>query len=70
MNLRFRREAGSKPEFPHLLNASGLALPRLVIAVLETYQTADGAVQLPTILSRYLPSLTMLTPGDDAPPFV
>jgi seryl-tRNA synthetase len=70
MNLRFRREAGGKPEFPHLLNASGLALPRLMIAVLETYQTADGEVELPEILGRYLPSLTITMPGADAPPFV
>jgi seryl-tRNA synthetase len=70
MNLRFRREAGGKPEFPHLLNASGLALPRLVIAVLETYQTAEGTVALPEILGRYLPSLTITPPGEDAPPFV
>ncbi len=43
-NVRLRRERGGKVEFPHLLNASGLALPRLVIAVLETHQTAEGNV--------------------------
>ena len=37
-NIRFRREPGAKPEFPHLLNASGTALPRLVATLLETYQ--------------------------------
>ena len=41
--IRFRREKKSKPELVHTLNGSGLALPRTVIALVETYQTADGA---------------------------
>jgi seryl-tRNA synthetase len=46
-NIRFRRGAEAKPEFVHTLNASGLALPRLVIALLETYQRADGTIEVP-----------------------
>ena len=48
-NIRFRREVGAKPEFIHTLNASGTALPRVVIALLETYQNPDGTVRVPAI---------------------
>ena len=53
-DTRFRRDAQSKPEFPHLLNASGLALPRVVAALLETHQNADGTVTVPAPLRPYL----------------
>jgi seryl-tRNA synthetase len=53
-NIRFRREPGAKPEFPHLLNASGTALPRVVAALLETHQNADGSVTVPKALRPYL----------------
>jgi seryl-tRNA synthetase len=53
-NIRFRREAGARPEFPHTLNGSGLALPRTVIAVLENYQRPDGSVELPDVLLPYM----------------
>lgn len=49
-NIRHRPTAGGKPEFVHTLNGSGLALPRVLIALLETYQQADGSVQLPPAL--------------------
>lgn len=48
--IRFRREQGAKPEFVHTLNGSGLALPRLLIALLETYQQEDGSIALPPVL--------------------
>ena len=70
MNLRFRRERGAKPEYPHLLNASALALPRLVIAVLENYQTAESCVAVPQCLKPYMGGLAEITPPDDAVPFV
>ena len=53
-NIRFRRERGAKTEFVHTLNASGLALPRTVIAILENYQQADGSVVIPEILRPYM----------------
>ena len=53
-NIRFRREAGARPEFVHTLNASGTALPRVVIALLETYQNPDGTVRLPAVLQPYM----------------
>ena len=52
-NLRFRPEAGAKPEFVHTLNASGLAFPRTLIAILETGQQGDGSVVLPEALVPY-----------------
>lgn len=48
--IRFRPEAGAKPKFVHTLNGSGLALPRLWIALVETYQQEDGSIKLPEIL--------------------
>ena len=53
-NIRFRRAQGEKPEFVHTLNGSGLALPRVVIAILENYQNADGSVTIPTVLRPYM----------------
>ena len=53
-NIRFRREPKGKPEYVHTLNGSGLALPRTVIAILETYQNADGSVTVPEVLRVYM----------------
>lgn len=52
-NIRFRPEAGAKPEFVHILNGSGVAVPRLFAAILETYQQADGSVTIPEALRPY-----------------
>lgn len=57
MNLRFRRAGGSKPEFVHTLNGSGLAVGRTWIAVLENYQQADGSVLIPEVLQPYMGGL-------------
>lgn len=53
-NIRFRREPGSKPEYVHTLNGSGLALGRTVAAILENYQDADGSVRIPKVLHGYM----------------
>jgi len=53
-NLRFRRAPGEKPEFVHTLNGSALALPRLMVALLESYQDEGGGVDLPEPLHSYL----------------
>lgn len=53
-NLRFRRSQADKPEFVHTLNGSALALPRVVAALLETHQQADGSVLLPEVLHPYV----------------
>lgn len=51
--IRYRPEEGGKPRFVHTLNGSGLALPRLVIALLESYQDADGTIHIPEVLVPY-----------------
>lgn len=53
MNLRFKTEAGEN-KFPHILNGSGTALARLFVALVETYQQADGSVLIPPALQPYL----------------
>jgi len=53
-NLRFRPAQAEKPQFVHTLNGSALALPRLMIALLETYQNADGTVTVPEALREAL----------------
>lgn len=60
-NIRFRREAGAKPELVHTLNGSGLGLPRTLIAVLENYQQADGSVAVPEALLPWMGGITRLT---------
>jgi seryl-tRNA synthetase len=52
-SIRYRPEAGARPELVHTLNGSGLALPRTLIAVLESYQQADGSVLVPEVLQPY-----------------
>ncbi len=53
-NIRYRATAGSRPRFVHTLNGSGVALPRLVVALLENYQQADGAVSIPSAIQRLM----------------
>ncbi|MDD4694573.1 MAG: serine--tRNA ligase [Firmicutes bacterium] len=53
-NIRFRREAGAKPEFVHTLNGSGLAVGRTIAAIMENYQTEDGSVIVPEALRPYM----------------
>ncbi len=53
-NIRFRRDAKSKPEYVHTLNGAGLAVGRTVAAILENYQQADGSVIVPEVLRPYM----------------
>ena len=53
-NVRYRPDPGAKPQFVHTLNGSGLALPRILIAVLENYQQGDGSITVPDPLRPYL----------------
>ena len=52
-SIRYRPEHGARPRFVHTLNGSGLALPRVIIAILENYQQADGSVVVPEVLRPY-----------------
>ena len=54
MAIRYRPAPGAKPELVHTLNGSGLALPRIVAALLETYQRPDGSIEIPEPLQAYL----------------
>jgi len=62
-NVRFRREKGARPEYVHTLNGSGLALPRVLIAVLENYQQADGSVAVPDVLRPYMAGTEVIGGG-------
>ena len=52
-NIRYRREDNGRTEFVHTLNGSGLALPRVMISIMETYQQADGSINIPPVLQPY-----------------
>jgi len=52
-NIRFRKEETKKPEFVHTLNGSGLATSRLMVSLLENYQTPEGKVIVPKVLQKY-----------------
>jgi seryl-tRNA synthetase len=54
MAIRYRPEPGAKPELVHTLNGSGLALARIVAAIIETYQRPDGSIEVPEVLRSYL----------------
>ncbi|HZO90313.1 MAG TPA: serine--tRNA ligase [Chthonomonadaceae bacterium] len=60
-NIRYRSEKTGRPELVHTLNGSGLALPRVVIAILENYQNADGSVTIPRVLRPYLHGREVIT---------
>ncbi len=62
-NIRFRREAGGKTEFPHTLNGSGVAIPRTLIAILENNQQPDGSVVIPKVLRPYMGGMERITPA-------
>ena len=62
MNLRYRPSADAKPKYAHTLNGSGLALPRVLIAILENYQQPDGSVVVPEVLRPYMAGIEVLTP--------
>ncbi len=53
-NIRYRRDNDRKVDFVHTLNGSGVATPRLLVALLETYQTEDGTIILPPVLQEYM----------------
>ena len=53
-NIRYRPSPESKPQFVHTLNGSGLALPRVLIAIMENYQQADGSILIPQVLQPYV----------------
>ncbi len=59
-NIRYRPEPGARPRYVHTLNGSGLALPRVLIAVIENYQQADGSIRVPEVLVPYMGGETVI----------
>jgi len=64
--IRFKREAGARAEHPHILNASGVALPRLMISIIENYQQQDGSVVIPKAVRPYMRGRERIAPGEFA----
>jgi seryl-tRNA synthetase len=58
--IRYRPEPGARPRYVHTLNGSGLALPRVVIAILENYQQADSSVVVPEVLRPYMRGMQVI----------
>ncbi len=61
MNIRYRPNGGDKPQFVHTLNGSGLATARILVAILENYQTDRGTVIVPEVLRQYMGGLEEIT---------
>jgi seryl-tRNA synthetase len=61
-NIRYRPEGGGRPQFVHTLNGSGLGMPRVMIAVLENYQQADGSVVIPEVLRPWMGGIDVIHP--------
>jgi len=59
-NVRYRPTPGEKPAFVHTLNGSGLAMPRLMIAIMENYQQADGSIVVPEILRPWMGGIEVI----------
>jgi seryl-tRNA synthetase len=59
-NVRYRPARGAPPKFAHTINGSGLALPRTIDAVIETYQRADGMISVPDVLKPYMGGVELI----------
>lgn len=62
-NIRYKPSDGGKPRLVHTLNGSGLALPRIMIAILENYQQADGSVRIPEVLKPWMGGIDIIRSG-------
>ena len=60
MNARYRPAGTKATRFVHTLNGSGVAVGRALVAVLETYQNADGSVAVPDVLKPYMGGLNRI----------
>jgi seryl-tRNA synthetase len=59
-NVRYRPEPNAKPAFVHTLNGSGLALPRVMIGIMERYQQKDGSIVVPEVLRPYMGGIDVI----------
>jgi seryl-tRNA synthetase len=64
LNTRYKETAGQKGnlQFPHTLNGTACAVPRMVISILETFQNEDGSVTIPEVLRPYMMGMEVLGP--------
>ena len=53
-NIRYRPAPDARPQYVHTLNGSGLALPRVMISIMENYQQADGTIRVPEVLQDFV----------------
>jgi seryl-tRNA synthetase len=65
-NVRYRPEPDARPVHVHTLNGSGLALPRVVIAILENFQQEDGSIVIPKVLRPWMGGAEVITPVESA----
>jgi seryl-tRNA synthetase len=59
-NIRYRPAKGAPPKFAHTINGSGLALPRTIDAIIETYQRSDGLITVPEVLKPYMGGIELI----------
>jgi len=59
-NIRYRPSKGAPPKFAHTINGSGLALPRTIDAIMETYQRSDGLIAVPEVLKPYMGGMELI----------
>jgi seryl-tRNA synthetase len=59
-NIRYRPAKGASPKFAHTINGSGLALPRTIDAIMETYQRPDGLIRVPEVLRPYMGGIELI----------
>jgi seryl-tRNA synthetase len=64
--IRFKRDGSTRSEHPHILNASGVALPRLMISIMENYQQQDGSVVIPKAVRPYMRGRERIAMGEFA----
>jgi seryl-tRNA synthetase len=61
-NIKYRPTEGGKTRLVHTLNGSGLGMPRTLISVLETYQQADGSIEVPEVLRPWMGGIEVIFP--------
>ncbi len=64
-NIRYRPERGAKPRFVHTLNGSGLALPRVMVSIMENYQQANGSIVVPEVLRPWMGGIEVIGGMED-----
>ena len=62
INIRYRQSSGGKLRYVHTLNGSGLATARLLVALVETYQTREGTIKIPEVLQPYMHGMKEICP--------